>query len=293
MYVIASIHIIIMQGGYFLLFPFFLIGLILATLAGILLSLHGLQILWGGLLLWLAGTLAALLCYALLLLLVSFFLPTGTPPKRDHPFCRKVTTYTMGLLCRLARIQIHTDGLEKLPQGTPFLLVCNHRSNFDPLIAAWVLRRYPITFVMKPQILKFPIAGPFAFQSGYIPIDRDNNRAALKSILRAVAEIREDGLSIGIFPEGTRNHGSGLLPLRNGAFKIAQKAHVPIVVARLDGVENAAKNFPLRRTAVQFSILHVLPDAQIAAHSTTEVGQCVREILLGEAISGDRLTESS
>ena len=159
------------------------------------------------------------------------------------------------------------------------MLVCNHRSNFDPLIAAWLLRRYPMAFVMKAQILKFPIAGPFAFQSGYIPIDRENDRAALKSILRAVAEIKNDGLSIGIFPEGTRNHGEGLLPLRSGAFKIAQKAQVPIVVARLDGVDAAARNFPFRSTRVQFAIRQVLPYAALAGHTTAQISQAVSEFM--------------
>lgn len=269
----------ICREGRFVLFPFVLAGLVLAAASGVLLQLSGWQIVWAGLLLWAAGILVSLLLYALVLLVVSLFLPTDRPPKRDHPFCRRVTTATMGLLCKLMRIRIQATGLDQLPQDTPFLLVCNHRSNFDPLIAAWLLRRYPMAFVMKTQILKFPIAGPFAFQSGYIPIDRENDRAALKSILRAVAEIKNDGLSIGIFPEGTRNHGEGLLPLRSGAFKIAQKAQVPIVVARLDGVDAAARNFPFRSTRVQFAIRQVLPYAALAGHTTAQISQTVSEFM--------------
>lgn len=94
-----------------------------------------------------------------------------------------------------------------------------------------------------------------------------------------MAEIKNDGLSIGIFPEGTRNHGEGLLPLRSGAFKIAQKAQVPIVVARLDGVDAAAHNFPFRSTRVQFAIRQVLPYAALAGHTTAQISKTVCEFM--------------
>ena len=71
--------------GRFVLFPFILAGLVLATAAGVLLELAKWQIVWAGLLLWAAGILASLLLYALVLLIVSLFLPTDRPPKRDHP----------------------------------------------------------------------------------------------------------------------------------------------------------------------------------------------------------------
>lgn len=261
-----------------MLFPFVLVGLLLAVAASCLLVLEGAQILWCGLLLWLAGILAAMLVYTLVLLITGLFLPKDQFPEKNHRGFRTVTVFTMGLICRLFGIRIKISGLENMPQTGRFLLVSNHRSNFDPLVLGWALRSWEMAFVMKPDILKIPIAGPFTFQSGYIPMDRENNRAALKAILRAVELIKKDWVSIGIFPEGTRNRGEGLLEFRNGAFKIAQKANVPVVIARLDGTDLAPKRFP-RPTTVCLEIRQVLDPEFVAAHSTAEIGNVVRQIL--------------
>ena len=123
-----------------------------------------------------------------------------------------------------------------------------------------------------PNFKNLQSPGRLRSRAAISPSTGENDGAALKSILRAVAEIKNDGLSMGgILPEGTRNHGEGLLPLRSGAFKIAQKAQVPIVVARLDGVDAAARNFPFRSTRVQFAIRQVLPYAALAGHTTAQI----------------------
>ena len=75
----------ICREGRFVLFPFVLAGLVLAAVSGVLLQLSGWQIVWAGLLLWAAGILVSLLLYALVLLVVSLFLPTNRPPKRAPP----------------------------------------------------------------------------------------------------------------------------------------------------------------------------------------------------------------
>ncbi|MEE0785669.1 MAG: hypothetical protein U0M10_06940 [Oscillospiraceae bacterium] len=69
-----------------MLFPFVLAGLVLAAASGVLLQLSGWQIVWAGLLLWAAGIFVSLLLYALVLLVVSLFLPTDRPQSGTTPF---------------------------------------------------------------------------------------------------------------------------------------------------------------------------------------------------------------
>ena len=111
----------------------------------------------------------------------------------------------------------------------------------------------------------------------FLSIDRENDRAALKTILEAARMLREDGISVGIYPEGTRSTGSEPLPFRNGAFKIAQKAGSPIVVAVIRDTERVRGNFPWRSTDVFLEIRAVMDAADIKGINTSEIGEEVRK----------------
>ena len=163
---------------------------------------------------------------------------------------------------------MHTEGLEKLPKDSRFLLVCNHRSSFDPLATMWALRDYNVSFISKPSNLKIPIVGKLAWGAGYLPINREDNREALKTILQAAEYLKNDVCSMCIYPEGTRSHGTAMLPFHSGSFKIAQKAGVPLVIASIEGTENVAKNVLRRPTRVTLKILEVIDAAEVKAEKT-------------------------
>ena len=98
----------------------------------------------------------------------------------------------------------HLRGLEKLPKEGRFLFVCNHRSLFDPLMVMGYLADWNIAFISKPSNMRIPLAGDLAYAAGFLAIDRENDRAALKTILTAADYMKRDLCSIGIYPEGTR-----------------------------------------------------------------------------------------
>ena len=105
-----------------------------------------------------------------------------------------------------------------------------------------------------------------------LPLDRNNDREALKAILKAIQFIKEDKASIAVFPEGGTSKSGLLQPFRNGAFKIAQKAHVPIVAI--------LKNMFRRRTDVHLDVLDVIPAETVASLKTTvEIGDYAHKIL--------------
>ena len=71
-----------------------------------------------------------------------------------------------------------------------------------------------------------------------------------------------------IYPEGTRSHGTAMLPFHSGSFKIAQKAGVPLVIASIEGTENVTKNVLRRPTRVTLKILEVIDAAEVKAEKT-------------------------
>jgi len=213
-----------------------------------------------------------LLFYAVLALMID----QRKPQTVRSPFFAGILNFGLGLLTAVSRIRLHVTGLEKLPEGR-WLLVCNHRSNFDPIVTGWALRKYQLAFISKPENLRRPIVGQIIHKACYLPIDRENDRAALRTIQTAADLMKRDEVNFAVYPEGTRNPTDELLPFRNGAFKIAQKAKVPVVVAVVRGTDEVQHRAPWKHADVDFEILAVLDAETVQERKTTEIGDEVRK----------------
>lgn len=257
------------------LLPWFLFSAALAAALCLLLSYRGWAFAGMFALFGLAAFVALWLLFALFLALLAAFIDPSEPQREDAPFFHRLVGYGMGLLLALGRVRVHVRGLETLPQQR-FLLVCNHRSGYDPIALGWLLRRDKVAFVSKPENLRIPVVGRILHRDRVMAIDRENDRAALKTILFAVDLIRRGVSSVGIFPEGTRGGGDELLPFRNGAFKIAQRAKCPVLVAVVRGTEQIRRRAPWRRTELWLDFVSVLPAEQVAQLKTNEIGDKVR-----------------
>ncbi len=126
----------------------------------------------------------------------------------------------------VAGIEVRVDGLERI-MSPPYVFMCNHQSALDIYaLLAWL----PLSFkwIAKRQLFSIPVVGWAMKKAGYISIDRENAREALKAIEEASRKIRE-GTNIIIFPEGTRSADGQLLPFKKGGFTLALRAMVPVV----------------------------------------------------------------
>ncbi|MBQ5991980.1 MAG: 1-acyl-sn-glycerol-3-phosphate acyltransferase [Clostridia bacterium] len=235
------------------------------------------------LLLFLAAYAALLILFALFLYVLSLLINKKKPVAKAHHGMRRLMVETMRLIMIVGRIRVRAEGLDRIDRTKPFLLVANHRSMIDPFLSLTLLKGTEIIYICKPEILRMPIAGSFAHICGFPFIDRENNRQALKTILRAVDILKDEQTAVGIFPEGTRNKTDApLLPLHAGSFSIAKRANVPIVVALNRGTEKAIKQFLWHGTKVSFKVVDVLSPEQIADLSTQEIADLVREKLEAE-----------
>jgi len=199
---------------------------------------------------------------------------------KDSKLYRFLLNTWSGIIVHLSRIKVVSSGLENIPSDCNFLLVGNHRSNFDPIITLYILRKYPITFVSKEENFHLPLFGPIIRKCCFMPIDRKNPKNSMKTIDRAAELLKSSNLSVGIYPEGTRNKTKELLlPFHNGVFKIAQKAKVPIVVVTLKNTEKVSKNFPFHSTKVLFDVSDVISSEFVTASRTAEIGERVEKRL--------------
>ncbi len=139
----------------------------------------------------------------------------------------------------LSGIRYRVAGAEHLPLGRAAVYCANHQSNVDPpLLFAALHPRMHILF--KAEINAIPILARGFRLGGFIPVDRRNKEAALRSIEAGAASIRS-GNSFLIFPEGTRSRTAELLPFKKGGFIMAIKAQAPIVPIAVQGGRDAMR----------------------------------------------------
>lgn len=265
---------------------FLSIIIILAILSAVGLCLGmGLYTAWYHILIFLALCLVFFfgwtLMYLIILLLWSLTLNKKKEVNKVSRFYSLIVRETMHLLLFFSRTHVHLEGKEKLPKDTKYLLVANHRSNFDPITCITKFGKNDMIFVSKPENFDLPIAGAFMHRAGFIPIDRDNPRNALVTINKAAEYLKAQSVSVGIFPEGTRNRTEEtLLEFKNGAFKIATKAGVPIVVVAMKNAGMVKKNFPWKCTHLYAKVVDVIPVEVVAGGKTAELSNRARAAML-------------
>jgi 1-acyl-sn-glycerol-3-phosphate acyltransferase len=133
----------------------------------------------------------------------------------------------------LSGVQVRVTGAHNVPRGRAAVFCSNHQSNVDPptLFDAIHPRMH---ILYKAEIDAIPILGRAFRLGGFIPIDRRNREAAMRSIEAGAASIRA-GHSFLIFPEGTRSRTAELLPFKKGGFIMAIKAQAPVVPVAVQG----------------------------------------------------------
>lgn len=231
-------------------------------------------------LLYILGVLLALLLlYILFLGICCLFIDPDKAYEKNSPFYRFLLDSATAAAMKLLRIRVHVSGIEKIPKDTKVLFVSNHRSNFDPIITWYILKKWKIAFVSKPSNFKIPFFGRIIRKCCFMPIDRENPRNAIVTINKAAKLLKKQEVSIGIYPEGTRSKNGQLLPFHNGVFKIAQKAEAAIVVLCVTGTEKISKRTPFRRTDVYLDVLEVFSAQGIKETKTEMIGTAVRRLM--------------
>jgi 1-acyl-sn-glycerol-3-phosphate acyltransferase len=133
------------------------------------------------------------------------------------------------------RIRVDVDGVENVPTRAPVILMSNHQSLVDIAAIVSTLPRSVVwRFVAKKELVRIPFFGWALAASGHIIIDRGQREKAVHSLERAAERIRS-GVSVIVFPEGTRSPTGSLRPFKSGPFHLAVAAQVPIVPITVSG----------------------------------------------------------
>ena len=232
---------------------------------------------------FLGGVVLAAALAAAFLLIACAVVDMKVMPEEDSKFYRGMTQVYIEAIKRVLGLKIETEGLEKTPTDTRFLLVCNHISDMDPVVLFHCFYKSTMAFISKRENDQRPLVGQIQRKILCQPINRENDREALKTILRCIQLIKEDKVSIGVFPEGYTSLDGKLRHFRNGVFKIAQKANVPVVVCTIRGTKEVLPRLKkLRASRVDVHLVDVIPAEQVKALSTMDLAEVVYEKMIAD-----------
>lgn len=165
-------------------------------------------------------------------LLVEQLIGKFSKTAKDYS-CLRMVQWAFNVIIRISGTEVTVIGEENIPDE-PVLFVGNHRSYFD-IVLTYARCKRLTGYVAKKEMLRYPLLRDWMKALYCLFLDRDNVKEGLKSILQAIDYVKA-GVSICIFPEGTRNSGEELsmLPFKGGALKIAEKSGCAIIPMSLN-----------------------------------------------------------
>lgn len=178
--------------------------------------------------------------YIIICIFIGAFLILGSPllgltwlihkkyPATADKMSLAIVNWAFKVIKWISGVKTTIIGEENVPKDVPVLYVGNHRGFYDIILTYPRVPR-PTGYVAKKEMLNFPLFRSWMRRLHCIFLDRSNPKEGMKSILEAIDCVKS-GISICIFPEGTRNKtDETLLPFHEGSFKIADKSGCPIV----------------------------------------------------------------
>lgn len=130
-------------------------------------------------------------------------------------------------------IPLKIDGKENIQKGQSYVIAPNHQSYWDAfLIYGYIGIKFK--WMMKKELGRIPFVGWACYMAGCIFIDRSSRESGINSIRKAESKLK-DGMSVVIFPEGTRSYDGQMGKFKRGAFLISEELQLPILPVTIDG----------------------------------------------------------
>ena len=163
-----------------------------------------------------------------------------------HQSSRIIVANAFRICMFIAGVKVKVTSKENIPKEEACLFVGNHNGFFDIIVSYAVIGKV-MGFVAKKEVKKVPFLNIWMYFVNCLFLDRENVREGLKTILKGV-DLLKSGISVFIFPEGTRSKDGKMLPFKEGSLKMADKAGCPIVpVAMRHTAEIFENQFPKLR----------------------------------------------
>jgi 1-acyl-sn-glycerol-3-phosphate acyltransferase len=181
------------------------------------------------LIVWFIGIVFAVITFPITLIVWLLVLPFDRDKKIIHWFLM----YESLILSYLIPIwSIRIEGRENAIKGKTYIIISNHQSLLDILLLNCL--RYRYKWISKIELTKVPVIGWYLKMADYIVINRGNEESKIEMLEKSYTFLKK-GISIMIFPEGTRSLDNEIGFFKRGAFQLALQANLPLLPVLIDG----------------------------------------------------------
>lgn len=191
----------------------------------------------------------------------------------------RIVQWALSVITTISGVNVIVEGAQNIPDDEAVVYIANHRSIFDVIIG---YTHCPglTGFIAKNNLEKVPILRVWMRRVHCYFLDRSNPRDGLRVILSAIEDIKR-GISIFVFPEGTRTKTGEMLPFKEGTFKMATKTGCAIIPVAITGTDEILRNhIPfIRKTTVVFHYgTPIYPD-QLEADQKKHIGAYTQSVI--------------
>ncbi|MCP3144597.1 lysophospholipid acyltransferase family protein [Pyxidicoccus xibeiensis] len=176
-------------------------------------------------------------------------------------------------------------GAENVDPKRPTIYVGNHQSTID-IPAHFLAVPVPFRYVAKSQLKWVPFIGWYLALAGHVFVNRSNRSKAIASLDAAAAKIRA-GVSIFLYPEGTRSPDGRILPFKKGPFALALKSRVPVCPVTIEGSGNLMPKSTWNITPgpIRVKIGKPIDTTRFAENDREGLARAVREVIIADSLS--------
>lgn len=173
---------------------------------------------------------------------------------------------------------VTVEGEEHLNGDRPAIYVSNHTSILDLFLCAW-LSPVGTVGIAKKEVVWYPFFGWLYLLSGHLRIDRSNSERAIASMKSLGGLVRKHGLSVFIWPEGTRSRDGHLKPFKKGVAHLAMQTGLPVVPLVVSGIQNVwpARSFRVRVHPIHVRVLPAIDTSGWTEDTLDEVVQSLHD----------------
>ena len=200
-----------------------------------------------------------------------------------NPFSKTVNKiirlWAKGIL-KVSGVTVTVHGAEKLNPEQPYIFISNHQSAYD-ILAHVVSIPGTMRFIAKQELFRIPVFAQAMRTVGMIPIDRGNSEKARESLNKAI-KILQSGVSVIIYPEGTRSQTGEIKPFKKGGFILALKSGLPIVPTVITGSVNILKkkSFHVNRGSIHVYFLDPVDVTEYSFETRNKLVKKVRDMIV-------------
>jgi 1-acyl-sn-glycerol-3-phosphate acyltransferase len=172
----------------------------------------------------------------------------------------RINQFWTWIILRVGGIRLSIDGLENIDPQRSYIFVVNHQSNIDIPVLVQALPGFQLRWIAKKELLHVPFFGWAMWATKHVTIDRSDPQDAVKSLILAKARLGA-GISLVVYPEGTRSRDGRLQRFKKGGFLLAVQANTPIVPVTVRG---SARVLPIGAWRLRRGIIAVTIDKPVS-----------------------------